>query len=76
MQPTRATSEAGISPVSFSILEQLARGYEARSKEWLADSLLNLLTAVLFAVILPTKVEQSAKYSFLRFLLYRFFYVV
>jgi hypothetical protein len=28
--------------------------------------LLNLLTAVLFAVILPTRVEQSAKYSLLR----------
>ncbi|MEG4809284.1 hypothetical protein QUA82_20950 [Microcoleus sp. F8-D3] len=47
----------------FSILEQLARGYKAWSKEWLAYSLLNLLTAVLFAVILPSKVEQSAKCS-------------
>jgi len=36
----------------FSILEQLARGYEAWSKESLGDNLLNLLTAVLSAVIL------------------------
>jgi hypothetical protein len=71
----RATSEAGIFPVSFSIVEQLARGYEAWTKEPLAYSLLNLLTAVLLAVILPTKLEQSAKYSLLRILLYRFFYV-
>ncbi|MEG4022159.1 hypothetical protein [Microcoleus sp. S13C4] len=60
----------------FSLLEQLARGYETWTKESLAHSLLKLLTAVLFAVILPTKLEQSAKYSLLRFLLYRFFYVV
>ena len=76
MPSSRATSEPDIFPVSFSLLEQLARGYETWTKESLADSLLKLLTAVLFAVILPTKLEQSAKYSLLRFLLYRFFYVV
>jgi hypothetical protein len=48
------------------MLELLVRGYEASTKESLAYSLLNLLTAVLFAVILPTRVEQSGKYSLLR----------
>ena len=62
MPPTRANSDPGIFPASFSILELLARGYKASTKESLAYSLLNLLTAVLFAVILPTRVEQSAKY--------------
>ncbi len=76
MLPTKPNSEPGIFPVSFSILELLARGYEASTKESLAYSLLNLLTAVLFAVILPTRVEQSAKYSLLRMIFYRFFYAV
>ena len=76
MPPTTVNTELGIFPVSFSILELLARGYDAWSKESLAYSLLNLLTAVLFAVILPTRVEQSAKYSLLRRIFYRFFYAV
>jgi hypothetical protein len=66
MLRTRANSEPGIFAVSFSLLKLLGRRYEASTKESLAYSLLNLLTAVLFAVILPTRGEQSAKYSLLR----------
>ena len=79
MPPTKVNSELAIFPVSFSILELLARGYDTWSKESLAYSLLNLLTAVLFAVILRTRVEQSAKYSLLGiyfigfFMLFSFF---